>query len=395
MTTALKELEQVVLDGVRDVLGTPSTRIALHEPEFGAAESALVQKCLDSTFVSTVGEYVGRFETSLVAYTGAKHAVAVVNGTAALHVALELSGVQPGDEVLVPALSFVATANAVAHCRAIPHFVDSDANSMGMDPDALAVYLQTIAERTPQGPRNRRTGRRLAAIVPMHAFGHPVDMAALMAVANRYDLPIVEDAAESLGSTYRGQHMGTFGVMGMLSFNGNKIVTTGGGGAILTNDAELAHRAKHVTTTAKRAHRWEFFHDQVAWNYRLPNLNAALGCAQMERLPDFLERKRALAERYQSAFADQPGVHFVAEPAHCRSNYWLNTVRLDTADVATRDRVLTTLNDAGYQSRPVWTLLHELPMFTESPRAPLPVATRLAATLINLPSSAKLANSLA
>ncbi|MCX6027641.1 MAG: LegC family aminotransferase [Chloroflexi bacterium] len=389
----MKNLEQLVLDGVRDVLGTSASRIALHEPEFGATEAALVQDCLDSTFVSTVGEYVERFEGMLAAYTGAKHAVAVVNGTAALQVALELAGVQPGDEVLVPTLSFVATANAVAHCRAVPHFVDSDFDSMGMGPGVLGEHLATIAERTPQGIRNRRTGRRLAAIVPMHAFGHPVDMAALLAVAERYGLPVIEDAAESLGSTYHGRHMGTFGVMGTLSFNGNKIVTTGGGGAILTNCAELALRAKHVTTTAKRAHRWEFFHDEVAWNYRLPNLNAALGCAQMERLPDFVERKRALAKRYQAAFADQPRVHFVAEPARCRSNYWLNTVRLDAVDVTVRDRVLATLNDAGYQSRPVWTLLHELPMFAESPRAPLPVATRLAASLINLPSSAKLANS--
>lgn len=391
MPTAVKELEQTVLDTVRVVLGIPASRIPLHEPEFSATETAFVQDCLDSTFVSTVGQYVGRFEAMLAAYTGAKHAVAVVNGTAALHVALELAGVQRGDEVLVPALSFVATANAVAHAGAVPHFVDSDFDTMGMSPSALDDHLAKIAERTQRGIRNRHTGRLLAAIVPMHAFGHPVDMAALLAVAERYGLPVVEDAAESLGSTYHGRHTGTFGAMGVLSFNGNKIVTTGGGGAIITNDAELAFRAKHVTTTAKRAHRWEFFHDEVAWNYRMPNLNAALGCAQMERLPDFVERKRALAKRYQAAFADETGVHFVAEPADCISNYWLNTVRLDVAGIDVRDRVLTALNDAGYQSRPVWTLLNELPMYNECPRSPLPVAIRLAASLINLPSSAKLA----
>jgi perosamine synthetase len=390
MSVQVRDLAQAALEGVREVLGTASERIALHEPELGPRESALVQSCLDSTFVSTVGEYVGRFESMLADYTGAKHAIVVVNGTAALHVALEIAGVRPGDEVLIPALSFVATANAVSHCRAIPHFVDSDTETMGMSPEALGAYLASITELTPEGAHNRKTGRRLAAIVPMHTFGHPVDMAALLAVAQRFEIPVVEDAAESLGSTLRNRHMGTFGVVASLSFNGNKIVTTGGGGAILTNDPELAVRAKHLTTTAKRAHRWEFFHDAVAWNYRLPNLNAALGCAQMERLPDFLVRKRALAERYKAAFSTLPGVGFVAEPPNTRSNYWLNTIRLETADVSMRDQVLETLNDAGYQARPVWMLLHGLPMYSESPCAPLPVATQLASSLINVPSSAKL-----
>ena len=392
MDAAVNSLDQALLQGLQEVLGTPNRLIALHEPEFTGNESTLVQDCLDSTFVSSVGKYVDQFEAMLADYTGAKHVVAVVNGTAALHIALQLAGVQPNDEVLVQALSFVATANAVAHCSAVPHFVDSSPDTLGMDPVALAEYLATVADQTPQGLRNRHTGHRIAAIVPMHTYGHPVDMAPLMEVANRYRLPVVEDAAESLGSTYQGQHTGTFGKFGILSFNGNKIITTGGGGAILCNDAELARHAKHLTTTAKRSHRWEFFHDELAWNYRLPNLNAALGCAQMERLSDFLVRKRALADRYQAIFSRLAGIRFVVEPVHSRSNYWLNTVRLEESDMNVRDKVLAVVNDAGYQCRPTWTLLHKLPMFADCPRAPLAMAERLEASLINLPSSAKLAS---
>jgi perosamine synthetase len=383
-------LEQRVVRAVRAVVGESESVIALHEPEFGPRESALVQDCLDSTFVSTVGKYVGQFEEMLAAYTGAKHAIAVVNGTAALQVALKLAGVKAGDEVIVPTLSFVATANAVAHCHAIPHFVDSDMATLGLSPAALEAHLADVAERTAGGARNRQTGRRIAAVVPMHTFGHAVDMDSLGPLAERWGIPIVEDAAESLGTTWHGRHMGNFSLLAAMSFNGNKIVTTGGGGAIITNDAEIARRAKHITTTAKRPHRWEFFHDEVAWNYRMPNLNAALGCAQMERLPEFVARKRALAGRYQAAFADDPDIAFVAEPEHCRSNYWLNAVRLASADVAVRDRVLGALNDAKYQSRPVWTLMHLLPMYQDCPRAPLPVATSLSASILNLPSSARL-----
>ncbi|BAV33513.1 aminotransferase DegT [Sulfuricaulis limicola] len=392
MDPGVSSLDQVLLHGLQKVLGAPDRLIALHEPEFGGNESALLQECLNSTFVSSVGKYVDQFEAMLSEFTGARHAVAVVNGTAALHIALKLAGVQVNDEVLVPAVCFVATANAVVHCGAVPHFVDSHFDNLGVDSSALAEYLQAIAEPAPQGLRNRRTGRRIAALVPMHTFGHPVDMASLLEVSERYGLPVVEDAAESLGSTYQGQHTGTFGKLGVLSFNGNKIITTGGGGAILTNDAELARHAKHLTTTAKRPHRWEFFHDEVAWNYRLPNLNAALGCAQMERLQDLLARKRELASRYLAVFENGDGIRFIAEPAGCRSNYWLNSARLEKPDMKARDRLLTVANDAGYQCRPIWTLLHKLPMYIDCPRAALPVAERLEASLINLPSSAKLAS---
>lgn len=391
MNSPARSLETALLTGLQLTLGRPDGPIALHEPEFAGNEWACVKECLDSTFVSSVGKYVDQFEATLAEFTGAAHAVAVVNGTAALQVALKLAGAGARDEVIVPALSFAATANAVAHCGAFPHFVDSSHTTLGVDPAALAEYLSRIAEGSSAGLRNLETGRRIAAIVPMHTYGHPVALDALLEVAGRFGLPVVEDAAESLGSTYHGRHTGTFGRMGVLSFNGNKIITTGGGGAILTDDAELARHAKHLTTTAKRDHRWDFFHDELAWNFRMPNLNAALGCAQMERLPDFLARKRALAASYQGAFSNFDGITFVAEPAGCRSNYWLNTVRLDQADMSARDRLLGVANDAGYQCRPSWTLLHKLPMYTGCPRAPLPVAERLEASLINLPSSAKLA----
>jgi perosamine synthetase len=379
-----------LLDGLGQVLGRPDGMFALHEPEFSGNEWALVKDTLDTTFVSSVGRYVDRFEQMLADFTGAKHAVAVSNGTSALQVAMVLAGVGHDDEVLIPALSFVATANAVAHAGAIPHFVDSALDTMGLDPVALRAHLAGIAEKTGDGARNRLTGRRIAAIVPMHTYGHPVDLASLMDIAGEYGLPVVEDAAESLGSTYQGHYTGTFGLLGTLSFNGNKIVTTGGGGAILTNDAELARRAKHLTTTAKRPHRWEFQHDEVAWNFRLPNLNAALGCAQLERLPDFIRRKRALADRYKAAFAGSSQLRFMREPDGTTSNYWLCTVALNSPDMATRDRLLGQANDAGYQCRPTWTLLHRLPMYAAAPRAPLPVAEVLEASLINIPSSAKL-----
>jgi perosamine synthetase len=394
MNAAVKPLQPILLQGLKAVLGAPDKLIALHEPEFTRNESALLQDCLDSTFVSSVGKYVDQLELMLAEYTGAKHAVAVVNGTAATQVALALAGVKAGDEVFVPALCFVATANAVAHCGAVPHFVDSHCDTLGMDPAALGEHLRAVAEATSGGLRNRHTGRRIAAVLPMHTYGHPANIGGLLELATRYGLPLVEDAAESLGSTCDGRHTGTFGRLGILSFNGNKIITTGGGGALLTDDRELARHAKHLTTTAKRPHRWEFFHDEIAWNYRMPNLNAALGCAQMQRLPDFLARKRALAARYQAAFRDTGGIRFVAEPSGTRSNYWLNTVRLERPDIVLRDELLAAANDAGYQCRPTWTLLHKLPMFAACPRAPLTVAERLEASLINVPSSAKLASAL-
>lgn len=382
-------VEQSLLAVLRQVLGPAHQPVPLHEPDFSSLESQWVQECLHSTFVSSVGRHVNQFEGLLQEFTGARYAVAVVNGTAALQVALSLAGVQPGDEVLVPSMSFVATANAVAHCGAIPHFVDVSHTTLGMDPVAMADYLKHIGQTTARGLINLITKRRISAIVPMHTFGHPVAMDALLALAGQYELPVIEDAAESLGSRIHGRHTGTMGLLGVLSFNGNKVITTGGGGAILTNDIALATRAKHLTTTAKRPHAWEFCHDEVAWNYRMPNLNAALGCAQMERLPSLLEAKRRLADRYRDAFSTSDHFRFIEEHPQTRSNYWLNTLQLATSDLATRNKLLSVVHEAGYQCRPVWNLLHRLPMFQTCPKAPTPVSEELEHSLICLPSSAR------
>jgi perosamine synthetase len=385
-----KALAEEFLGALQRAVGAVDKPVPLHEPEFAGHEWEYVRECLDAGWVSSVGKYVDEFEARMVQYTGARHAIAVVNGTAALHAAQVVAGVRPGDEVLLPALTFVATANAISQCGAVPHFVDSAEDTLGLDPEALKSYLEHIAEPAGGGLRNKLTGRRLAAVVPMHTFGHPVDMPALLAVAEQFGLPVVEDAAESLGSFSGERHTGTLGLLGTLSFNGNKVITTGGGGAILTDDATIARRVKHLTTTAKRPHRWEFFHDEVAWNYRLPNLNAALGCAQLERLPDMLARKRVLAGVYRSTFSGSTGLRFVDEPAGCRSNYWLNSVCLNEPSMALRDALLTVANDRGFQCRPAWTLMHRLPMYAKCPRAPLLIAERLEAALINLPSSPKL-----
>lgn len=381
-------LARDVVAAIHGVVGEPP--VALHAPRFIGNEWAYLKECLDSTYVSSVGKFVDRFEDELAAYTGAKKAVAVVNGTAALHVALLLAGVEPGDEVLLPALTFIATTNAVAYCNATPHFVDSSVKTLGIDPQALREYLQTHTELRNGVCINRATGRVIRAIVPMHAFGHPSEIEALLAVAHDYHLHLIEDAAESLGSTVAGRHTGTFGLMGVLSFNGNKTITTGGGGAILTDDIGLAKRAKHLTTTAKLPHRWDFVHDEIGYNYRMPNLNAALGCAQLEQLPGFLQDKRQLFQAYQEAFSKVDGVRLFSEPTGCKSNYWLQTILLDERFAASRDAILEATNDAGFMTRPVWKLMHRLTMFSQAPRAPLPVAEYLESCLINIPSSAGL-----
>lgn len=380
----------VLLSALWQVLPTDRTPIALHEPEFGDQERDYVLDCINSTFVSSVGRYVDRFENDLAEYTGSKRAVAVVNGTAALHIALQLAEVRQGDEVLVPALTFVATANAVHYCGATPHFVDGAESTLGIDPYKLADYLAEVAEVSGGVTRNRRTGARLAAIVPMHTFGQPVEMEALLEVAARWRLPVVEDAAESLGSFIGRRHTGTFGLLGTLSFNGNKIITTGGGGAILTNDDRLADWARHITTTAKLPHRWNYAHDAIGYNYRLPNLNAALGCAQLEQLPRFLTQKRELAGRYRQALAIVQGIRFVEEPKNTRSNYWLNALLLDEHVADQRDAVLEATNAAGIMTRPAWALMHKLPMYAHCPRMALSVVESLERRLINLPSSASL-----
>lgn len=381
-------LEENIVAAIQCVVG--AAPVALHEPNFDGNESQYLQECLDSTYVSSVGKFVDQFEADLTSYTGAKYAVSLVNGTAALHIALKLAGVQAGDEVLLPALTFVATANAISYCGAVPHFVDSEESTLGIDAAKLREYLTENSSQQAGKCVNTHTGRIISALVPMHTFGHPSDLEKLMSIAHDFNIPLVEDAAESLGSFYCGQHTGTFGLFGTLSFNGNKTVTTGGGGAILTNNFELARRAKHLTTTAKMSHDWEFRHDEIGYNYRMPNINAALGCAQLERLPSKLVAKRDLFDRYKRSFADVRGVHLIAEPENCESNYWLQTLLLDEDQSQKRELVLKTTNSAGFMTRPAWVLLNELAPYKNSPCSNLETAQSLSRRIINIPSSPSL-----
>jgi len=378
-------LADQVIAAIRNVIG--SAPAVLHEPVFSGNEWLYLKECLDSTVVSSVGKFVDRFESDLAAYTGAGYAVAVVNGTAALHIALILAGVKPSDEVLIPALTFVATANAVTYCGAIPHFVDSEDRTLGIDSLKLRDYLACSTEQRAGHCINRLTGKVIRALVPMHTFGHPADMEGLMAVAHDFNIALIEDAAESLGSYYHGRHTGTLGLMGILSFNGNKTITTGGGGAILTDDEELARHAKHLTTTAKLPHAWEYRHDEIGYNYRMPNINAALGCAQMEQLSSMITGKRELYRRYSLAFSAVDGVRVMAEPDNCHSNYWLQTLVLQPDQAGQRDTLLKATNDSGIMTRPVWILMHELESFRSCPHMDLSGAHSLAGRLINIPSS--------
>ena len=381
-------LASQITEAIRSVVGAGPK--ALHEPTFSGKEWEYLKECLDSTFVSSVGKFVDQFEHDLARYTGANFAVATVNGTAALHIALKLAGVIQDDEVLIPALTFVATANAVTYCNAIPHFIDNEENTLGIDVAKLRRYLLDHTKIVDGQCVNALTGGIIRAVVPMHTFGHPVDMDGLIDLASEFKLVVVEDAAESLGSTYKGQHTGTLGKLGVLSFNGNKTITTGGGGAILTNDPELARRARHLTTTAKLSHAWEYRHDEVGYNYRMPNINAALGCAQLEQLPRLLESKRDLFLRYQGAFNKVDGVQLMSEPNGCSSNYWLQTIILDADNSRYRDDVLEATNKAGLMTRPTWVLMKELTQFSAMPSMNLSGALSLSTRVINIPSSAYL-----
>ena len=378
-----------VVKATKNALGV--SKAELHAPCFAGNEKHYIQDCIASTFVSSVGAYVERFEKELAIYTGARRAVAVVNGTAGLQVALQLAGVQAGDEVIVPSLTFVATANAVKYLGAVPHFVDSNELTLGLDPEALRNWLMSTAEFSIDGYRNRTTGRRIRALIPMHTFGHPCNLEALLSVAHDYRLVMVEDAAESLGSFYQGKHTGTFGKLGVLSFNGNKIITTGGGGAILTNDERLADYAKHLTTTAKQSHPWDYIHDEIGYNYRMPNLNAALGCAQLEQLPVFLAAKRKLFHRYKDAFEKVEGVEIMREPNECESNYWLQAMILSKKFAHERNDIISLTNNSGLQTRPAWQLIHRLKPYQSCPKSPLPIAESLVSRIINIPSGVNLA----
>ena len=379
-----------ILQAVGHALAGADLPVSLHAPEFRGREWDYLKDCLDTGWVSSVGAYVDRFERDLETITGIPHAVAVSNGTAALEVCFRLAGVEAGDEVLVPTLTFVATANAVTYRGATPHFVDSEAETLGVDPVRLEAHLHAVARVEDEVCINTRTGRPIRALVAVHVFGHPADIEALAEVAARWKLVLIEDAAEALGSCWNGRHLGGFGRLAALSFNGNKIVTAGGGGAVLTHDPDLARRAKHLTTTAKQPHRWAFDHDEIGWNYRMPNLNAALGCAQLEQLPGMTARKATLAGRYAQAFDGLKGAHMMQPREGAVVNHWLNALILDLPDRAFRDQLLEALNDAGYHARPLWTLMHRLPMYADCPRDALPMAEALEDQVINLPSSAAL-----
>lgn len=407
---------------IRTTFNEPTDFIPLHDPRFIGNEKKYMAECIDSNFVSSVGEFVGRFEKMCADYSGAKYAVAAMNGTAALHIALMLSGVERGDEVITQALTFIATANAISYTGANPVFIDVDRDTMGLSPAALEAWLHANVEMREAAPSpllplapsphhffpyNKTTGKKIAACVPMHTFGHPVKIKELAAVCEKYNIPLVEDAAESIGSYYspreiekqnggnlnkeiisqgKGKHTGTFGKFGIFSFNGNKVITTGGGGMILTDDEQLAKKAKHLTTQAKVPHAWEFVHDEIGYNYRLTNINAALGCAQLETLDYLLKLKRELAMQYKEYFKDSE-FEFFTEPEGCQSNYWLNVIL--AKDRTRRDELLTYTNSHGVMTRPIWELMNRLPMFTHCQTDGLENSAWFADRVVNIPSSAR------
>jgi len=404
---------------IRNQYNEPKGFIPLHAPIFKGNEKKYLEECIDTTFVSSVGKFVDRFEEEIAKYTGANKAVSCVNGTNALHLALQLVGVERDTEVITQPLTFIATANAISYCGAHPVFLDVDMDTMGLSPQALKNWLKQnvklvkttnfILGEVEVQPINQSTNRVVSACVPMHTFGHPCRIDEIIEICNEYNIPVVEDAAESLGSYYKGQHTGTFGKIGVLSFNGNKVITTGGGGMLLFNDEELAKHAKHLTTQAKVPHPWEFNHDAIGYNYRMPNINAALGLAQLELLPKFLQSKRKIAQSYKEFFSitqylnqslnhpigtpcgaegqlvNQPIV-FVDEPSHTQSNFWLNCILLNSKQE--RDAFLKFSNDNGVMTRPAWTLMNELPMFASCQTDETKNAKDIADRLVNLPSSA-------
>ncbi len=366
--------------------------VPLHSPVFIGNEKKYLSDCIDSTYVSYVGKYVQLFEELTAKYTGAKYAVAVVNGTAALQTALKIAGVEYGDEVITQPLTFVATANAISHCGAQPVFVDVDLNTLGMSPEKLSEWIDKNIKYDSIGKKayNRMTMKRVAAIVPMHTFGHPCIIDELAKIANKYNIPLIEDAAESLGSFYFGgsgknkKHTGTFGLAGILSFNGNKTITTGGGGMILTDDEEFSLKARHITTTGKIPHAWEYIHDEIAFNYRMPNVNAAIGFAQIEKIDEYIENKRNTAKSYFNFFSDSE-IKFITEPRNSRSNYWLNSILLK--DLNERNKFLELSNLGGVTTRPIWRLINKLDMYRNCQTGNLENASWLEERVINIPSS--------
>jgi perosamine synthetase len=373
---------------VRELYNTPEGFISLHEPRFVGNEKKYVIDAIDSTYVSSVGEYVNRFEKMICEITGAKYSIACVNGTNALHLALILAGVEYEDEVLTQTLTFVATANAISYIGATPHFVDVDRETLGLSPSLLKKHLHEIAEVKNGNCYNKITGKRIAACVPMHTFGLPMYIDELVEVCNEFKIPLVEDAAESIGSYYKNQHTGTYGLVGVFSFNGNKIVTSGGGGCIITNNEAIAKRAKHLSTQAKIPHRWDFDHDAIGYNYRMPNLNASLMCAQLEQLNNFVENKRELSSIYRNYFTEHKFAKYMTEVEHAKSNYWFNAILFENE--TQRNDFLTFTNDNEIMTRPIWKLMNELNHFNNCPKADLSNANYLVARIVNITSSVRL-----
>jgi len=372
---------------VQELYGTTDF-IPLHAPKFQGNEKKYLLETIDSTFVSSMGEFINEFENKVSEFAKVKYAIATVNGTAALHVALKLAGVENDDEVITQSLTFVATCNAIRYCGASPVFVDVDSSTLGLSPQSLETFLDEYCELRDDGfCWNRSSDRRIMVCLPMHTFGFPVQLDEIKKICNRYNIKLVEDAAESLGSFYKEQHTGTIGELSAISFNGNKIITAGGGGMILTNDDELAKRAKHMTTTAKISHQWKFDHDEVGYNYRMPNLNAALGVAQMEMLPKYFQSKREIASQYQG-WGDEHGMRFVVEPINTKTNYWLNTMLVE--DKRQRDKFLKGTNDNNVMTRPVWKPMHRLSMNKGCQKSELTNTEWLADRIVNVPSSVRI-----
>ena len=372
---------------IRKTFNVKTAFIPLHEPRFNGSERKYLLDAIDSTFVSSVGPYVNKFEQLMCNITGAKYAIATVNGTNSLHLALILAGVKAGDEVITQSLTFIATANAISYANATPHFVDVDQETLGLSPTKLRIYLKEITEIKGDFCYNKITGKRISACVPMHSFGLPLYIDELIEVCNEYKIPVVEDAAESLGSTYKNQHTGTFGLIGIFSFNGNKTVTAGAGGAIITDDPEIAKRAKHLSTQAKVPHKWDYTHDEIGYNYRMPNINAALACAQLEQLNHYVENKRYLSDIYFEFFKNNSDITLIREVEHAKSNYWLNAIILK--DRTERDNFLNYTNEQGIMTRPIWTLMNKLEMFKDCPKSDLTSSEWLEDRVVNITSSVR------
>jgi aminotransferase in exopolysaccharide biosynthesis len=371
---------------IRELYNKPEGIIPLHEPCFSGNEKKYITETIDSTFVSSVGEFVNQFEKMMCEITGGKYAVATVNGTSALHIALLISGVKKGDEVITQPLSFIATSNAISYTGAVPVFLDVDIDTLGLSPGSLRQFLESETFSDQEGNCiNRQTGKRISACVPMHTFGFPVRIDEILEICRKHNITVIEDAAESLGSKYKGKHTGTFGELGIFSFNGNKIVTCGGGGCLITDNKDLARKAKHITTTAKIPHQWEYNHDEIGYNYRLPNLNAALACAQLEKLEEFIKNKKRISLKYQEFFNSFPGVKYFSESEESETNHWLNTICFESP--AVRNQFLKVSNEAGVKTRPIWVLTNKLPMYKHCQAWKLKNAEWLEERVVNIPSS--------